>query len=192
MAAPSASTSNAAWSVLAITFFKCKHLEEQKLIKNVSHSKQMDDLFQEHHSRDKTVTYTVKCKTDMSKSAESFEIEGGMSVGTLSDRFQIKCLEFTCMSRMNADDEKDVQEVLKETNKKAVDAFKLLMAGGRRLFTKRKTSSSGVKDGLSRKDELFNDLVGDFEKQGLDWPSSQVSMEGAYFIQKFYNIRYNV
>ncbi|KAH3786699.1 uncharacterized protein LOC127840883 isoform X3 [Dreissena polymorpha] len=108
---------------------------------------------------------------------------GGMSVGTLSDRFQIKCLEFTCMSRMNADDEKDVQEVLKETNKKAVDAFKLLMAGGRRLFTKRKTSSSGVNDGLSRKDELFNDLVGDFEKQGLDWPSSQVSMEGAYFIQ---------
>ena len=76
MAAPSASTSNAASSVLAITFFKCKHLEEQKLIKNVSHSKQMDDLFQEHHSRDKTVTYTVKCKTDMSKSAESFEIEG--------------------------------------------------------------------------------------------------------------------
>ena len=44
------------------------------------------------------------------------------------------------MSRMNADDEKDVQEVLKETNKKAVDAFKLLMTGGRRLFTKRKTS----------------------------------------------------
>lgn len=43
--------------------------------------------------------------------------------------------------------------------------------------------SSGVKNGLSRKDELFNDLVDDFCCRKLDWPGSQAPTEGTYFIQ---------
>jgi hypothetical protein len=44
------------------------------------------------------------------------------------------------------------------------------------------TSSAGVKDGLSRKDELYNDLIDEFSRRNLDWPKTQTA-QGEYFIQ---------
>ena len=43
--------------------------------------------------------------------------------------------------------------------------------------------SSGVVDGISRKDELYNMLVDDFMRRGVDWPRSTAPTDGAYFIQ---------
>ncbi|XP_045213404.1 uncharacterized protein LOC123564125 [Mercenaria mercenaria] len=178
-------------AVVEVTFRECRHIKDtRKVIKSIPHTKLLSDIFYEEHEEHqatgdhrKTLTFLAKCKTNIN-TTENFEIQGGMSVGTLTERFTIKCLEFTCIPSGDAEDEKSVAEgILKETNRKAVDAFKILMAGGRREFTKRKTSSSGMKDGLSRKDELFNDLVGQFQDQQLDWPANQASTDGAYFIQ---------
>lgn len=44
--------------------------------------------------------------------------------------------------------------------------------------------SSGVKVGISRKDELFNSVLDNFFKhQNLDFPRSVVETEGTYIVQ---------
>lgn len=43
--------------------------------------------------------------------------------------------------------------------------------------------SSGKKEGLNRKDELFNDLVDKFVASGLDFPRSTADTDGKYMIQ---------
>ena len=86
-----AASSSFVASVLALTFHKCQHSEEKKLIKNIPHSKLLQEIFEENHSqgksRDKTITCKVKCKSNIEKS-ESFEIEG---------MNQLKACEFCSM-----------------------------------------------------------------------------------------------
>lgn len=49
-----------------------------------------------------------------------------------------------------------------------------------------------MKSGLSRKDELYNDLLSSFQCQlGLDFPYAVAKSEGAHFIQ-VRRIEYNV
>ena len=43
--------------------------------------------------------------------------------------------------------------------------------------------SSGMKNGLSRKDELFNELATNFKSRGLDFPRCTVDTDGQYFVQ---------
>ena len=43
--------------------------------------------------------------------------------------------------------------------------------------------SSGVKEGLSRKDEIYNDVVAKFEKEKLDFPKQYAETDGKYFVQ---------
>lgn len=46
-----------------------------------------------------------------------------------------------------------------------------------------KIYSPGVKDGISRKDELYNDIVDEFKTRKLDFPKAIADTEGTYFIQ---------
>lgn len=43
--------------------------------------------------------------------------------------------------------------------------------------------SSGKKDGLNRKDELYNKLIDKFKSDHLDFPKFTCSTEGSYFVQ---------
>lgn len=71
----------------------------------------------------------------------AFPASGGMPIGSIADRFGVKCLEFSCTLNSKNDSEKDAaMKILKETNRKAVNAFQIMMAGGRSLYLKRKTS----------------------------------------------------
>lgn len=45
-----------------------------------------------------------------------------------------------------------------------------------------------MKDGLSRKDELFNDLVEEFKSRKLDFQKTIADSEGTYFIQVFLHV----
>lgn len=42
-----------------------------------------------------------------------------------------------------------------------------------------------MKGGISRKDELFNDLVDEFKARKLDFPKAIAGTDGTYFIQVF-------
>ncbi|MGH0144488.1 UNVERIFIED_CONTAM: hypothetical protein FKN15_003406 [Acipenser sinensis] len=46
-----------------------------------------------------------------------------------------------------------------------------------------KKKSSGMKSGLSRKDELFKDLINQFTTSCLDFPKSIAQTDGSYFVQ---------
>uniref|UniRef100_A0A8W8HRH3 Uncharacterized protein n=1 Tax=Magallana gigas TaxID=29159 RepID=A0A8W8HRH3_MAGGI len=77
----------------------------------------------------------------------------------------------------------ELQQHAVNATKKAVNAFELLMAGGR-SFPDKKRSNSGVKGGLSRKDELYNNLIETFFKQHkLDLPKPVLQTEGSYIVQ---------
>ncbi|XP_052793028.1 uncharacterized protein LOC128226946 [Mya arenaria] len=105
-----------------------------------------------------------------------------MTVGTLVQNFGIKVVEFTCIDLEASVASTSLETCAKEATEKAVDAFQLLMAGGRR-FTSKKESSHGLKTGLSRKDELYNNLIDDFKTKGLDFPKGTEAVEGSYIVQ---------
>lgn len=44
-------------------------------------------------------------------------------------------------------------------------------------------SSSGVRDGISRKDEIYNSLVDKFQMELLDFPKQDAQTDGKYFVQ---------
>lgn len=46
-------------------------------------------------------------------------------------------------------------------------------------------SSSGVAKSLSRKDELFNDLIDECASRGIDFPDSLADVDGKYILQVF-------
>lgn len=105
-----------------------------------------------------------------------------MTIGTIVERFDVKCIEFTCLEKIDENPEPLFMSVLQETNKKTINAFQMLMAGGRG-FPEKKASSSGLKSGLSSKDLLYNDLVDSFIEQKLDFPKCTAQTQGSYFIQ---------
>lgn len=45
--------------------------------------------------------------------------------------------------------------------------------------------SARVKSGLTRKDELYNQLVDDFRNRKVDFPKSVAQIDGSYFIQVY-------
>lgn len=46
--------------------------------------------------------------------------------------------------------------------------------------------SCGVKDGISRKDEIYNKLVENFfNSRNLDFPRASCEQDGSYFVQVF-------
>ena len=90
----------------------------------------IEEIFNNHHdivdqaSYEKCYTIRAFCKTELN-SSEKFEVENYLTVGEVVDKFNIKCIEFTC--------EKIGKTPLDVTldTKKTVDAFQVLMAGGR-------------------------------------------------------------
>ena len=71
-----------------------------------------------------------------------FQVSGSLQIGELVTQFHVNCLEFTCVTESTNQLDglaADLQSAACEATKKAVDAFQLLMAGGR-AYPAKKTS----------------------------------------------------
>ncbi|KAL5010544.1 hypothetical protein ScPMuIL_012849 [Solemya velum] len=80
-----------------------------------------------------------------------------------------------------------VKIAAQSATKQAVTAFQVLMAGGRQKVSP-KTSSAGLKHGISRKDEIYNKLVENFfNARNLDFPRASSETDGGYFAQVLCN-----
>lgn len=68
-------------------------------------------------------------------------ILGGICVSTLVNQFGIKMIKFTCESQGPTTNSSNtlgvLQQCVQEADAKAVDAFQILMAGGRTFPTKK-------------------------------------------------------
>ncbi|XP_052813253.1 uncharacterized protein LOC128240593 [Mya arenaria] len=182
MAAPMSSS-----SVLGLKLKRCSHNKTDKnILVSLPNNKNIEDVWHIYHDTNVgKSSVTIKCSTEMS-GATNFDVEGSMTVGTLVQNFGIKVVEFTCIDLEASVASTSLETCAKEATEKAVDAFQLLMAGGRR-FTSKKESSHGLKTGLSRKDELYNNLIDDFKTKGLDFPKGTEAVEGPYIVQVFRN-----
>ncbi|XP_077981634.1 uncharacterized protein LOC144436663 [Glandiceps talaboti] len=91
--------------------------------------------------------------------------QSNIQLGTVSQNFSIKYVRVQCQRDPIS---REMEDIVEETTTKAVNAFEILIAGGREFVRKRvkKPSSSGVS--LTKKQELYNSLVDLFEKRGLD------------------------
>lgn len=68
----------------------------------------------------------------------SDSLTGAMQVGTLIEIFGIRVIQFECISEPCV--ENVVQKCVQEAEKKAVNAFQILMAGGRHQPAKKQTT----------------------------------------------------
>ncbi|XP_065933834.1 uncharacterized protein [Magallana gigas] len=184
-------------SVLSLEFQPCIHFKEgKKLITSVKDSTTFTHLFESYHdcqNNSKEPEFTVSAQNQTS-------IHGSLSVGEVVRNFSLRSIlaeptnlrvtplpsrdTFLFICKATDDPELNkLQQYAANATKKAVNAFELLMAGGR-SFPDKKRSSSGVKGGLSRKDELYNNLIETFFKQHkLDLPKPVLPTEGSYIVQ---------
>ena len=122
-------------SVLALTFNKCQHSDKKSLMTAVPNRLGIaTDLFEQYHGTfdPKSCKITIKCKTDLS-SKESFDIDGRLTVGDVIEKFGMKCIEFCCCKEENElNTLTSIVKIAAETaTKKTINAFQVLMAGGR-------------------------------------------------------------
>ncbi|XP_033753391.1 uncharacterized protein LOC117336841 isoform X2 [Pecten maximus] len=170
-------------SVLALDFLKCQHSEEKKMIIPLRNATTFLEVFDRFHgdTAGKSSSFQVKTKTD---SGQGHDVLSSLTVGEIVHLFNVRHFVFTCTCELEtkAQQLSEINVHAKVATKKAVNAFELMMAGGR-SFPSKKKSSSGMKAGLSRKDELYNKLIDKFTSEGLDFPKSTASTDGSYFVQ---------
>lgn len=165
--------------MLSLEFQPCIHLKDgKKFITSVKDSTTFTHLFESYHdcqNNSKEAEFTVSAQNQT-------RIHGSLSVGEVVRNFSLRSFLFICKTTDDPELNK-LQQHAANATKKAVNAFELLMAGGRSIPDK-KRSSSGVKGGLSRKDELYNNLIETFFKQHkLDLPKPVLQTEGSYIVQ---------
>ena len=134
MATPFGST-----TLIGINIQKCRHAEEKKIIINERNSTLVDDLFHKFHPFDhKTSTYSLKCGPDIGTAEGLFEVQcgAGITIGELTQSFKVKSFIFAPECDTVVEDV--LRDVCTEAIRKAVNAFELLMAGGK-AFPDRKT-----------------------------------------------------
>ncbi|CAC5423130.1 unnamed protein product [Mytilus coruscus] len=169
-----------ATSLLATRFKKCQHMEEKNAVICVEHRRTLLDVFEDKHGTlPKPYELLITCNTCLPSSSKgtSFEVQSNQLLGDLLSTFNFKHVEFEC-HRKTADPFEDVVvQAAEKATKQTINAFQLMMAGGRAHVPK-KTSSSGAQDCLTRKDELFNDLVDAVRSRKLDFPKSLATTEG--------------
>lgn len=105
-----------------------------------------------------------------------------MTVGAICVGFLAKFVKITCIKKIVQETGIHVQvehQVIRP------NAFDLLMSGRRlQALPALKTSSSGLTGHqISRKDELFNDLVADFRRRGATFPKDVADTDGRYIVQ---------
>ncbi|XP_052061029.1 uncharacterized protein LOC127701242 [Mytilus californianus] len=177
-------------SVLAVRYAKCEHMEAKNIMTSIPDNFSMINLFGEHHDAgpldEKKHEVDIFCSTSLDQKSELFQVEKNLSVGELTNSFHVKCVHFTCKIKEDFVVKNALVNVIQtcaqDATKTAVNAFEVMMAGGRKCVS-RKRKSAGMKEGLSRKDELYNNLVDDFESKGLNFPKAVADIDGAYIIQ---------
>uniref|UniRef100_A0A8W8JTD6 DUF6589 domain-containing protein n=1 Tax=Magallana gigas TaxID=29159 RepID=A0A8W8JTD6_MAGGI len=180
----------AATSLLAIRVKKCKHISEKNAILCLENRRTLLDIFIDLHGdlpKDSRLSIVCNNSTDPSKGT-SFDVYPNMLVGDLVGTFAIKRIEYSCSTEEQTVALGEIiNNAAEAATSKTVDAFQVLMAGGRKNVSL-KTSSCGVKDGISRKDEIYNKLVENFfNSRNLDFPRASCEQDGSYFVQVLCN-----
>ncbi|XP_033752448.1 uncharacterized protein LOC117336165 isoform X2 [Pecten maximus] len=167
-------------SVLALTIKKCKHMDEKRIMTSLPHTTLCGDIFYRYH--EKIVKGDCVILGREVGQSTTFEVGPGLSVGDVMN-FNVKSLEYHCRCDDEVEELKQkIEDSSKQATQKTINAFELLMAGGRD-FVKKKERSSGVKEGLNQKDELFNGLVDEFKTSKVDFPKAHVNTDGPYIVQ---------
>ena len=123
----------AARSLLTVRINKCQHLVVDKnAIVCIENRRTLLDIFTDNHGElPKGFQLTVTCNTstDTAKGT-SFDVQPNMLVGDLVGTFNIKRLEFSCTKEQQT----TLNEIVNNAAlaNKAIDAFQILMAGGRK------------------------------------------------------------
>lgn len=123
-------------SVLSLEFQPCIHFKEgKKLITSVKDSTTFTHVFESYHDcqhkSNKEPEFTVSAQGQTS-------IHGSLSVGEVVRNFSLRSFIFTC----KATDDSELNELQQHAvnaTKKAVNAFELLMAGGRSFPDKKRS-----------------------------------------------------
>ena len=123
-------------SVLSLTFHECDHLKETKnIIAPFNNYRTFIDIFNEYHD--------FKLKNNQCKvMSKSHEVTPALSVGEVVTLFNVRQFTFTCESGPPTEVEflsNCINVASEKADKKAVNAFELMMAGGR-TFPPKKTS----------------------------------------------------
>ena len=123
--------------VMAIKVNKCNHLEAKNFMLSVRNSKMIEEIFNDchvvddHEAYDKYHTIKCECRTEL-HSDEKFEVEQYLTVGEIVEKFNIKCIEFTCVPiNKKSSLESAIADSMETATKRTVNAFQMLMAGGR-------------------------------------------------------------
>ena len=127
-------------SLVAITTLPCEHrggTMKKMLLCNSSDS--LINVFEEVHGPYdfKTSTVSITVCQDIQNNINSFEAEGNATIGDILN-MGMKSIQFKCKTSEEATVAKNIVE---SATKRAVDAFEILMAGGR-AFVGKKTSRS--------------------------------------------------
>ena len=118
------------------TINKCDHVETKNMMVSVKNTKLIEEIFNDHHivedgdAFEKGYSLKCECKTELN-SSEKFEVENYLTLGEIVDKFNIKCIEFTCEPIDESPLESAIAKAAETATKKTVNAFQVLMAGGR-------------------------------------------------------------
>ena len=109
---------------------KCPHKDPVNVITLLQHDKSVTDIFEKYHDHpDKTVEFEAFSQLPGVK--EQFKIDAGLYIGDLAG-MACKSLDFNCKGSTNDVDILNLVNKSKEdATTKAIDAFQILMTGGR-------------------------------------------------------------
>lgn len=122
-------------SVLSLEFQPCIHLKDgKKFITSVKDSTTFTHLFESYHdcqNNSKEAEFTVSAQNQT-------RIHGSLSVGEVVRNFSLRSFLFICKTTDDPELNK-LQQYAANATKKAVNAFELLMAGGRSIPDKKRS-----------------------------------------------------
>lgn len=159
--------------VVPVELEKCSHQPGKKFIRSFSSGLSLHEIYDDIHG-----SHSCSIKgTEFSVYFGEFQVDRTLSVGDLigaTSSIGAKSLRFVCQENP---DMSVLKQAADSATKKAIDAFQVLMSKGRDYPDKKDYSN------LTKKDELYNELVADFREKELSFPKATAKSDGQYFIQ---------
>lgn len=171
-------------SVVNIWCKKCKHREGTRIISAVRHKETFEMFEAKFKCLNSLLNISLSSTENGPWSALDDEILSDLYQAPMGVVFRTfpdtKYVKLECIE----EPEEEIQDQAIGVN--PPNAFQILMSSSAGATTKprvpsKKRSSAGVPDGLSSKDELFNDVIMWMEKRNLLFLNADV--EGKYFAQ---------
>jgi len=123
---------------LALKVLKCSHGDEERQFLSLSNSLLCEQVFKRLHNSSDKGGFLARASTAMNpKPSELFEVGPGLCIGDLALSCSVKYIEFECVPVESSKQAEDFAERVADTTKKTIDAFQLLMAGGRGFVLKK-------------------------------------------------------